>query len=135
MTEELKLDALLEFKKTVDGRNFDVLPGLLQRRFDITGCNPVDKIVTVGTAKETISLDDIGTAGYIMLVSLEPDLINEGVDPGNFVSYGQDADSPHGELGPGDFAIYKATRTSFLLTMKADTAEVRVRVVGIPAPS
>lgn len=122
------LDILLsvDYTDTVDGRqDGSFKPEPYRKCVTVAGTGYLSKRVVVGTSKETVTLPDITTPGYVLIISLEP-------DEGNFVSHGQDGDSPHGELKPGEFSIFRAARSGFVLSMKANTASVPVLVVVIP---
>ena len=87
----------------------------------VTGRETNDNVYSIGfAAKENIAAGDIGTFGYVYI---------ENLDGTNFVEFGDDADAPTGKLLAGEFALLRWGATN--LSILADTAAVRVRVVAI----
>lgn len=93
-----------------------------------TAFGPTPGAITATTAGVNVDLSALTTPGYVRLSSQEP-------TGGNFVSWGlfvAAAFEELGELGPGEFAVFKFTRTFLAsgndLRFVADTASVPVLI-------
>jgi hypothetical protein len=122
MANELKLNRaeLLHFYKDGD----EVIIDLPFTVHDVTGTEYLDTVLSIGTSAETVGKGDIGTWGAVYL---------ENKDTSNYVEVGDDADNPSIKLyasGSGvNWCLVPWGATN--ISLKANTAACRVRVVGI----
>lgn len=116
MSNELTLSAYLRVEKG----SFVFERSIQQLLATMTGNAVAHKVVSIGTSKESVGLDDVATPGYVLLLNL---------DAANYVVYGADADSPFGKLKAGEVALLRMAGGT--LSLKADTSACLVEVVVI----
>lgn len=102
-----------ELTKTISDR---------RRRFDQAGVGAFDAVLDIGTSEETITLTDITTEGWAYFKNL---------DDTNFVTWGPDSTGlvPMGRMNPGESAGPLRIEPGIAISMQADTAACRVRVM------
>lgn len=96
---------------------------------DLTGeFGPTPGAFSAATTGTSADLSELTTAGHVLIRNLE-------ASGGNFVTWGTfpgAAFSELGELGPGEFSVFKFSRTFVsgggVLRFEADTAAVNVSV-------
>ncbi len=125
MSDEIKLSASIEVKKTTSATVLDASESVTNLLVDMAGDAIHRTVQSVATSEEALSLGDAGTGGYLFLRNLDATnyvSLRQGTGQANFV-----------RLEAGEVAMFRMDTAATAPFAVANTAAVNLLVMVVEA--